>query len=69
VTSARRPNVGAAGISFQSACAEKNVAKRMAMAAASRAFAVTGYLRAAFRSHVTSSATAVMRPIATRTGG
>ena len=42
VTSASRPNVTSAGIRFQSACAAKNVAKRIAMAAASSAFAVTG---------------------------
>ena len=39
------------------------------MAAASMAFAVTGYLRAALRSQTTSSAIATMTPMITRTGG
>ncbi len=69
VTTPSRPNVTTAGIRFQSACAAKNVAKRTAIAAASIAFAVAGYFRAAFSSHTTSSATATTTPIATRIGG
>ena len=42
VTRASRPNVTGAGIRFHSACAAKNVEKRIAIAAASIAFAVTG---------------------------
>ena len=69
VTIASRPNVAAAGIRFQSACAAKNVAKRMAIAAASSAFAVAGYFLAAFSSQSTSSEIATRIPISTRTGG
>ena len=69
VTRTIRPNVGIAGISFQSACAAKNVEKRTAIAAPSRAFAVTGYFRAAFSSQTTRSAMPVRRPMAIRRGG
>ncbi len=42
VTIASRPNATSDGIRFQSACAAKKVAKRIAIAAASIAFAVAG---------------------------
>ena len=69
VTSTSSPKVTVVGIRFHSAWAAKNVAKRMAMAAASSALAVTGYFRAALRSHTTSSVVATITPMATRTGG
>ncbi len=69
VTAPSSTNVSVAGIRSQSACAAKNVAKRIAMAAASSAFAVAGYFRAAFSSQTTSSATDTMTPMSTRTGG
>jgi hypothetical protein len=69
VTAASSAKVRTVGIRFQRACAAKKVEKRIAMAAASSAFAVTGYLRAAFISQTTSSAIATARPIMTRTGG
>jgi hypothetical protein len=69
VTSASSANVTDAGTRFHSACAEKNVANRIAIADASSAFAVAGYRRAAFSSHVRRSAIATTIPIAARTGG
>ena len=42
VTSASRPKATVAGIRCHSACAAKNVANRIAIAAASSALAVTG---------------------------
>src|SRR5688572_27185673 len=69
VTIASSPKAAEAGIRFQRACAEKKVAKRIAMAAASSALAVAGYLRAALSSHATNSPTATAMPINTRTGG
>ncbi len=69
VTSASRPNVLTEPMSPHSACAAKNVANRIAIAAASSAFAVTGYLRAAFSSQPARRPMATIRPMATRTGG
>ena len=69
VTSASSTNVSVAGRRCQSACAAKNVEKRMAMAAASSAFDVTAYFRAELRSQTTSSVIATSTPIATRIGG
>ena len=69
VTIASSTNAADEGIRFHSACAAKKVANRIAMAAASSAFAVDGYWRAAFSSQTTSSAIATRIPMATRTGG
>ena len=69
VTIASIPKATPAGIRFHSACAAKNVAKRIAIADAPMAFAVTSYWRAAFSSQTTSSETPTNRPIAARTGG
>src|SRR5262245_15251100 len=69
VTSASSRNVGVVGIRYHSACAAKNVEKRIAMADASSAFAVAGYLRAARSSHTTSMPIATMTASATRMGG
>ncbi len=63
------PKATEPGIRFQCEWAAKNVANRIAMAAASMALASNGYLRAALRSQTTSSAIATMMPIAKRTGG
>ena len=69
VTTASSANAAIPGIRFHRACAAKNVAKRTAIAAASMAFAVTGYRRAALSSQTISNASATTTPIATRTGG
>ena len=69
VTSESSANAAATGIRCHSACAAKKVENRIATAAASSAFAVTGYLRAARSSQAISSATPVSTPMATRTGG
>lgn len=69
VTRISRPKVGVGGIRPHNEWAAKNVEKRMAMAAASSAFAVTRYFCAARSSHTTRSATATTTPIATRTVG
>ncbi len=68
-TRIRRPKVGVDGIRPHNVWAAKKVAKRMAMAAASSAFAVTRYRSAARSSQTTRRPTATMTPIATRTGG
>ena len=69
VTSANSPKATTIGIRCHSAWAAKKVEKRMAMAAASSALAVTGYFRAALRSHTTRSAVAPITLMATRTDG
>ena len=69
VTSDSRPNAIVAGMRFQSECAAKNVEKSVAMAAASIALAVAGYLRAALSSQTTSRPMPASMPMTTRTGG
>ena len=69
VTRASSANATVAGIRFHSVWAAKKVANSVEMAAASSAFAVAGYLRAAFSSQTTSRPMPARMPMTTRTGG